>query len=99
MAKTIKLHEGDTFTSKRTFTEVLSLPPQGMNVGEMRRRMKVMDKIEAATGEVLTLEDAEYDIIKSAFQTFPFRLGHKDLVAIDDTINTPILDPLAQPKD
>lgn len=86
MAKTIKLYEGDTYTSKRVFTDVMSLPPQGCNIADMRRRMKVMDAIEACTGDELTLEDADYDVLKGAYHGFPFRLAHKDLVAIADTL-------------
>lgn len=86
MAKTVKLYTGETFTSKRTFMDVLSLPPQGCNIADMRRRMKVMDAIEACDGDELTLEDAEYDVLKAAYHGFPFRLAHKDLVVIADTL-------------
>jgi len=46
----IELYDGPTFSSKRTLVEVLSLPPQGCNLGEMRKRIKIMDAIEAAEG-------------------------------------------------
>lgn len=84
MAKTIQLHAGEMFTSKRVFVDVLSLPPQGCNIADMRRRMKVMDAVEAATGDELTLEDADYDMLKGAYHAFPFRVAHKDLVAVAD---------------
>ena len=83
MSKTIKFHDGETFSSKRTLVEVLSLPPQGCNINDMRKRMKVMDAIEAADGEVV-LEDADFDLLKGCFNSFPFRLVHKDIVAIGD---------------
>lgn len=86
MAKTIKLHEGETFASKRVFVEVLSLPPQGCNFNDMRRRMKVMDAIEACTGDELILEDADFELLKGAFNAFPFRLVHKDIVAVGETL-------------
>ncbi len=57
MAKTIKLVEGDMFTAKRVLIEVLSLPPQGCTIADMRKRMRVMDAIEAAAGGEVTLED------------------------------------------
>lgn len=84
MSKTIELHAGEMFTSKRVFVDVLSLPPQGCNIGDMRRRMKVMDAVEAATDGELTLEDAEYEVLKSAYHSFPFRVAHRDLIAIAD---------------
>jgi len=82
--KTIKLHDGETFKSKRVLVEVLSLPPQGCNLGEMRKRIKIMDAIEGAEGGELQLEDADYELLKGQFHAFPFRLVHKDLVAIAD---------------
>ena len=85
MAKTIKLHNGETFTSKRLLVEVLSLPPQGCNFNDMRRRMKVMDAIEAADGE-LALEDADFELLKGCFNSFPFRLVHKDIMAVGETL-------------
>jgi len=82
--KTIKLYDGETFASKRVLVEVLSLPPNGTNLAEMRKRIKIMDAIEAAEGGELQLEDADYELLRGQFQSFPFRLVHKDLVAIAD---------------
>jgi hypothetical protein len=87
MAKTIKLIEGETFSSKRVLVEVMSLPPQGCNIAEMRKRMRVMDAIEAAQGDEVTLEDADYDLLKGVFNTNQFRLVHKELLAIADTLS------------
>jgi hypothetical protein len=93
MAKTIKLIEGEIFSSKRVLIEVLSLPPQGCNIADMRKRMRVMDAIEAApfdkssgVGE-LTLEDADYDLLRGVFHANQFRLVHKDLLAIADSLD------------
>lgn len=86
MAKTIKLIEGEMFNSKRVLIEVLSLPPQGCNIYEMKKRMRVMDAIETAEGGEVTLEDADYQLLKTVFETNQFRLVHKDLLAIADTL-------------
>jgi hypothetical protein len=92
MAKTIKLIEGETFSSKRVLVEVMSLPPMGCNIADMRKRMRVMDAIEAAPfdessgGGEVTLEDADYDLLKGAFNSNQFRMVHKELVAIADTL-------------
>lgn len=87
MARTIKLIEGEMFSSQRVLVEVLSLPPQGCNIAEMRRRIRVMDAIEAAQGDEMTLEDADYDLLKGVFHANQFRLVHKDLLAIADTLS------------
>jgi len=86
MAKTIKLVEGDMFTAKRVLIEVLSLPPQGCTIADMRKRMRVMDAIEAAEGGEVTLEDADYELVKAVYHANQFRLVHKDLLAIADTL-------------
>ena len=86
MAKTIKLIEGEMFSSKRVLVEVLSLPPQGCSIAEMRKRMRVMDAIDAAQGDMMTLEDADYELLKRVFESNQFRLVHKDLLAIADTL-------------
>jgi len=90
MAKTIRLIEGGTFTSKRVLVEVLSLPPQGCNIADMRKRMRVMDAIEAAEGDEVTLEDADCELLKGVFHANQFRLVHKDLLAIADTLESGI---------
>jgi len=82
--KTIKLHDGGTFKSKRVLKEVLELPPQGCTISAMRQRIKIMDLIETTEGDQLALEDADYELLKGQFHAFPFRLVHKDLVAIAD---------------
>jgi hypothetical protein len=84
--KTVKLYEGETFKSKQVFFEVLSLPVQGANIQEMRKRIKILDKIDAADG-VLELEDAEYEVLKAAITSNTFRLVHKDIVTIADTLD------------
>ncbi len=86
MARTVKLIEGEMFSSKRVLIEVLSLPPQGCTIADMRKRMRVMDLIEAAEGGEVTLEDADYELIKAVYHANQFRLVHKDLLAIADTL-------------
>jgi hypothetical protein len=86
MAKTIKLIAGEMFSSKRVLVEVMSLPPMGCNIADMRKRMRVMDAIEAAQGDEVTLEDADYDLLKGVFHSNQFRLVHKELLAIADTL-------------
>jgi hypothetical protein len=86
MARAVKLIEGEMFSSKHVLIEVLSLPPQGCNIGEMRKRIRLIDAIEAAQGGEMTLEDADYELLKAVFHGNQFRLVHKDLLAIADTL-------------
>lgn len=84
--KIVKFHKGEAFNSKQSFTEVLSLPAQGCSVADMRRRMKVLDKLETAVDEV-ELEDAEFELLKQIYHGTQFRVVHKDLLAIADTLS------------
>jgi hypothetical protein len=90
--KAIKLLKGEMFSSKQVLTEVMAVPVNGCNIADMRRRMRVMDAIEAASfdessgGGELTLEDADYELLKSAFHQNQFRLVHRDLLAIADSL-------------
>jgi hypothetical protein len=86
MAKTIKLIEGEKFSSKRVFAEILEHPPQGCNLADMRKRMRVLDALEATKGDELTLEDADYDLLRSAFHVNQFPLVDKEILAIADTL-------------
>lgn len=84
--KTVILYTGDTFNSKQVFTEILSMPANGCSIGDMRKRMKVLDRVEAATFEI-ELEDADFELLKSSFNGNQFRYVHKDLIAIADTLD------------
>lgn len=57
----------------------------GMNIGDMRKRMAIIDKLERANG-VLELEDADWQILKDIYAQHPWRIAHKDLLAIADAI-------------
>lgn len=58
---------------------------QGMNIGEMRKRMGIIDRLERANG-VLELEDADWQTLKDIYAQHPWRIAHKDLLAIADAI-------------
>jgi hypothetical protein len=84
--KTIQLIEGETYKSRQVLADVVRLTPQGVDIEDMRRRLKVLDAIEAAQGDDLTLEDAQFDLLKTCFITFRFGIVHKELIAIADTL-------------
>lgn len=84
--KTVRFYKGDGFNSRQMFTEVLSLPAQGCSIGDMRRRIKILDAIETVDGDELQLEDADFDLLKQIYNGTQFRVAHKDLLAIADTL-------------
>jgi hypothetical protein len=86
--KTIKLIKGEAFNSRQMFTEILSLPAQGCSIADMRRRIKILDAIEGSQGDELRIEDADFELLKSIFNGTQFRIAHKNVLAIADTLES-----------
>lgn len=88
--KTVALREFEKHTSKKVLINVLELghPQAGMDLGEMRRRMKVIDKLQGAAGDSVELEDAEHSTLVNALAKFPFAYAHKDFVVIADDVES-----------
>jgi hypothetical protein len=53
---------------------------RGINVAEMRMRMRLLDALEAANDRSLQLEDADWELFKALATRFQFGLAHRDLV-------------------
>lgn len=84
--KTIELIQGEKFSSKEVLIEVMSVPTvQGFTIAEMRKRLKIIDKIEAANGS-LDLEDTDFELLKAIFTQHKFIVAHKDLVDIASSV-------------
>ena len=58
----------------------------GINLPEMRARMKILDRLDAAKDGAVVLEDAEHDKLKKLLREFPFGVVHPELVKIADAI-------------
>lgn len=62
-------------------------PGQGFDLGEMRSRMKVIDKLEAVgTDAYVDLEDAEHFTLKRALEQSSFVLADRGLLSIIDEV-------------
>lgn len=88
--KTITLVSTDTFKPLEILKSVLETDAtgRGIQIPEQRRRNKVLNKIEAAEGaDALQLEDADYDLVKSLYNVFPFGRAHADLIGLADAID------------
>lgn len=84
--KIVSVYQGEVFNSKQVFTEVLSVPVNGCTVQQMRKLMTILDAVEKATDKI-ELEDSQFDLLKLMFKDQKFRFVHKDLMAIEDTLN------------
>lgn len=61
--------------------------PEGYSFDDMRKDFRVLDVISAASEEI-TLEDADFDHLKSKMKTMRWAIVHKDLIQFEDDINS-----------
>lgn len=85
--KTIPLREDGEIKSRDVIAQVAKYAgKEGINVDEMRRRIRILDALDAATGDALQLEDADHAVLVRALKGFPFAVAHRDLLRIVDDI-------------
>lgn len=75
-----------TATDNDVLLAILETAPGGMDIGEVRRAIRVMDKVEQAT-DVLVLEDAEYEYLKARFAQTKFVRVTRELVDLADRLD------------
>lgn len=74
---------GKVFNSVDVFKQVAEHSPQRpFTIEEMRKRVKLLDAIDAATGDTLVVEDAEHELLKKALQEFPWNRADRELLKI-----------------
>lgn len=100
--KLIPLRTG-TFDSKEVFIQAVRSMPQGGDLLELRKRVRVLDQIEKATDDKILIEDQDHECLVKALETQPWAVAHADLLAIiDDAINATTLakdtSPVARTK-
>lgn len=62
--------------------------PQGITYGEMRKRDRVLTKLQASANGYFDLEDADYDVLRRIVDIFQFRFSRRELLAVlDDIVN------------
>jgi|SRR3990172_1318226 len=63
----------------------------GLTASEIRDRSKIVDRLEAAEGESsVTLDPAQYTLLKAAFRLTPWRQRHVLFVEIDDALEAAV---------
>ena len=68
-------------------TVIATAGPQGMNVGQMRMAMKILDKVDNLHADgVIELQDEEYNYLKQRFNTFPFGIVNPAIIDLADRI-------------
>lgn len=88
--KTIRLVDSGAYKAKDVLRQVLGLPGAGgINVEQMRQRVNLLNALEGAE-DMLTLEDAPFEMLKNTIETFPFGAAHPDLLAVLEAAMTPV---------
>jgi len=64
---------------------VINKTEKGFTVNDIRSRLKITDAIEENDKEI-AIDDAEYNVIVTAFDDFKWGIAHKDLVEFADYI-------------
>jgi hypothetical protein len=87
----IVMRPGVAFSTAKVLREVLQVPgPAGVNVEEMRERLRLLRLVDEASGEkVLELEDGDYEQLVQLIRNFRFGMVTKDLIEIVDGILEP----------
>lgn len=91
--QTIALVEVGKFKVADLIRTVTSTDQRGMTFADMRKRNRILDALDKSTDE-LTLEDAEYSMLKDIIQVFPFAIATKDL----ETAILHVVEPKPAPK-
>lgn len=79
------------FTHAGLLKVVINNPPQGgFSISEMRDRLRIWGFLDTADLEKadITLEDADFTILKSRFDEFKWAQAHKDVIALSDHLDS-----------
>lgn len=84
--KSIPLRDGKDFKTRTIIKQVCELSPSKViNLDEMRKRIKILDTLDAAEG-FLVLEDAEHQLLSVAVREFPWNVANRELLRIIDDV-------------
>lgn len=78
------------FDYRKTLLTIAAAPiggQGGVSVAEMRRALKVTDKLEAAkSGDKVELEDAEHEFLAARVQAWPWPNAHRVFIEFVDAV-------------
>lgn len=84
--KLIPLRDGKKFKTINVLNQVVSMSPsRPMDIGEMRKRVRILDALEKAKGHLI-LEDADHQVLKAAIESFPWQAADSELLQIIDDV-------------
>lgn len=59
-----------------------------LDIKAMRKRDRIITAIEKSDQFTLVLEDADFDYLVSLYRAFPFLLSHRDILKLDDHLQS-----------
>lgn len=81
----IKKTETDFFDAFDLFETVINSPIKGgIVISEMKKRIKILDAIEASDRKSITIDDADVETLKDVFNNHQWPATSKDVIAISD---------------
>jgi hypothetical protein len=86
--RTVRIENAPDFEYAEAIRTVIRQPldaNRGVNIDEMRRGIRILDKLDAAT-DILELEDADYDHLKAKVEAMQWGMVDRNLLQFIDTV-------------
>lgn len=86
--KIIPLADRGNYKAREVIRAIAQTPPANspLNYDEIGKRVKILELLDDQEGELFRLEDADWQVLSRAVDTFPFGVAHPDLYAIAKAI-------------
>lgn len=86
--KIVPIRDGENFRTLDVLRSSVAAAPNGINVDQMRKRIRVLDVLDKAAGDSFTLEDADHQTLVGVLNAQPWARADRELLAlIDDVLN------------
>lgn len=91
--RTVEVPDGEAFVYADAIRMVIRQPldkQAGVTIDEMRKGIRLLDKLDAATDDTLALEDADWEHLKAKLEVMTWGIVDRDLLEfIDAVLNAP----------
>lgn len=68
---------------------IMNFPPSnGYSISEMRQRLKIYSQLESSKDNTISLEDADFEVVKACVIEFRWTQAHKEIVEFVDHIES-----------
>jgi hypothetical protein len=88
----VRTIEGSPFSTLTILKEAAGAAPSGMNVTQMRSRIRILDAIDKAT-DTIAIEDADHTTLTEAINGMPWVRADRNILQIIDDVLTAVAAP------